>query len=887
MMASHIVGGEFELLYLQGNQYRLNLIYYFDVNNNGFNQPPELSEPTLTAYIYRKSNNVRMMPVTLRFSEKTNVGYTQPGCSQGEVKTDKLIYTAVITLPAASFNDPGGYYVAWERCCRNYTIANIFSQNPQILGGTSAGQTFYLEFPAVVKNGVPFINSSPHLFPPLNDYACPNRPYYVDFAGVDDDGDSLVYTFTTPLNTHTSEAIPVVPLSAPYPLISWRPNYDLDHITKGNPDMHITKEGLITVTPPSSIGLYVFAVKVEEYRNKEKIGESRRDFQMLVVDCKTANPPKIVGKKLTDASFTYDGAMNVTFSNQVSDENRCIEVQVSDPDSSRPEEKLSENIRIRVVGLNFKNPKLNQVLPAEVTAKLINGSTKDFRICFPKCPFLKSGFYQIGIIAMDDACSLPLLDTLKVNVYVEPPVNRDPYFVAPVPTSAQINEGDQRSFPFEIRDDDGDELVVYWLAEGFKLEDVGMKVTITDKQNGMVKGVVTWDAFCDRYDFTKRTSFRIKILVDDTDLCKINDPVAAAYNLSILLPGNADPIIDTDLTANPMEIEVNALQRKIYQSLNFKVTASDLVDNDFLTLRMIPVGFKPADYGISFQKKQGAGLLSSDFAWNLACNKFDLAKKDQFEFMFVAVDSTNKCRLRKADTLRIKIKIAPPDNYAPQLIVVNKNPQVVLTNNQLNVTLGQQIILDIQATDKDTTPQRDSVTMELKDKGGDIPPKGYVFANAKGLGDVISTFSWNPECTIFENDVYENNYTFQFYVKDNKCMNAKADSVTIAIQIKDVDQHNESFDPINVFTPNDDGINDYYAMELKDMATGQLISILPPDNCISHFEMIQIVNRWGNTVYESRERDFKWRAKDQAAGVYYYRIKYNDREFKGPISLRN
>ena len=80
----------------------------------------------------------------------------------------------------------------------------------------AAGQTFYLEFPPVVKDGQPFINSSPRLFPPLNDYACPRKPYYVDFAGVDDDGDSLVYSLVTPLSTHSIIAIPPL-LPAPYP----------------------------------------------------------------------------------------------------------------------------------------------------------------------------------------------------------------------------------------------------------------------------------------------------------------------------------------------------------------------------------------------------------------------------------------------------------------------------------------------------------------------------------------------------------------------------------------------------------------------------------------------------------------------------------------------
>ena len=54
-------------------------------------------------------------------------------------------------------------------------------------------------FPRSLKTDNHFINSSPRLFPPLNDYACPRKPYYVDFAGVDDDGDSLVYSLVTPL----------------------------------------------------------------------------------------------------------------------------------------------------------------------------------------------------------------------------------------------------------------------------------------------------------------------------------------------------------------------------------------------------------------------------------------------------------------------------------------------------------------------------------------------------------------------------------------------------------------------------------------------------------------------------------------------------------------
>ncbi len=53
-------------------------------------------------------------------------------------------------------------------------------------------------------------------------------------------------------------------------------------------------------------------------------------------------------------------------------------------------------------------------------AILTHGNTANFTICFSDCPFI-IGDAIIGVIAMDDACSLPLMDTLKVTVRIPPP----------------------------------------------------------------------------------------------------------------------------------------------------------------------------------------------------------------------------------------------------------------------------------------------------------------------------------------------------------------------------------------------------------------------------------------------------------------------------------
>ena len=327
--ASHIVGGEFELIHIAGNNYRLNLILYFDLAHGA----PGAKDADVTARIFRMSDNMPMMNVFLPLGPESLVSYSQPECSIGDLQTNKLIYTTTIFLSPDIFNHPSGYYITWERCCRNYTITNIFSEAPipgqQVI---YAGQTFYLEFPPVVKNGEPFIDSTPKLFPPLSDYACVGKPYYVDFTGSDDDGDSLVYSLVAPLNTKSAEALPPGgPRPRPYPEVTWRPGFSLDQVMGGSPDLEVSDAGLLTVTPTQE-GLFVFAVKVEEFRDGVKIGETRRDFQMLAVVCKTARPPIIKGKKLVDTDFAYQDNMNITFPHSIPNAERCIEVQVYDPD---------------------------------------------------------------------------------------------------------------------------------------------------------------------------------------------------------------------------------------------------------------------------------------------------------------------------------------------------------------------------------------------------------------------------------------------------------------------------------------------------------------------------------------------------------------------------
>ena len=96
----------------------------------------------------------------------------------------------------------------------------------------------------------------------------------------------------------------------------------------------------------------------------------------------------------------------------------------------------------------------------------------------------------------------------------------------------------------------------------------------------------------------------------------------------------------------------------------------------------------------------------------------------------------------------------------------------------------------------------------------------------------------------------------------------------MSVTFKVRSQEEAPFLPANIFTPNQDGQNDFF--ELPN---------LPRDYCGSSFAAIKIFNRCGTLVYESRERNFKWSGKDIAGGVYFYHIYYSDKLFKGTVTV--
>lgn len=203
-----------------------------------------------------------------------------------DINAVEVIRTANYTLPAASFNDPGGYYIVCQRCCRQTGIGNI--------NGNDKGFVFYLEFPPLSTN-----NSSPKFSKNDGQLFCVNRPATLDASATDSDGDQLEYSLVTPYIGYSSSSnLNPNGIAPPIAEASWTGSNNAASPLPTSGGMTINSStGQITFTP-TNVGKYSMTVMVKEKRGGVVIGAIRRDYTFDVWDCEAPAKP-IVYKKGT------------------------------------------------------------------------------------------------------------------------------------------------------------------------------------------------------------------------------------------------------------------------------------------------------------------------------------------------------------------------------------------------------------------------------------------------------------------------------------------------------------------------------------------------------------------------------------------------------------
>ncbi len=238
-----------------------------------------------------------------------------------EAPQDACLEEGTYTYTVELFPMTGGYYVVYQRCCRNNTIANILKPG-------ETGSTYFAKIPGPEEvTG----NSSARFkgFPPI--FLCATARFGWNAPAFDPDGDSLVYGFYNPFTggdpccpfigsphpTTPFVGCPSPPSSCnneagapPYQPVTYIAPFTAANPVDANPALTIDpKNGLIT-GKPKTVAQYVVGVMVKEYRNGKLINVLYRDLQFNIRPCVIA-----VSSDFADPEKKCQGT-TVTFTNQ-------------------------------------------------------------------------------------------------------------------------------------------------------------------------------------------------------------------------------------------------------------------------------------------------------------------------------------------------------------------------------------------------------------------------------------------------------------------------------------------------------------------------------------------------------------------------------------------
>ena len=643
-----------DLQYRQGSTYQFTLNLYFDARNGSAGA----LDNDLTVSIFEKGTNRRIQNLTLPLTANTLVNYTNPACATStSLITRRLVYSAPLDMPASVYASTNGYYAAVERCCRNNGISNI--ESPAV-----AGQTFYLEFPAVVRNGQPFRDSTPRIFPPLGDYACLGELFYYDFGGQDVDGDSLVYELSTPLNGNSTPGLPKPAVAEPQPYeeVRWNRGLSVLNQIPGRPTLTIdARTGRLQVLPTDE-GLFVFGIKCSEYRQRRKIGETRRDFQLKVIACPRNSPPNVSAAMPGTTRSYQPGRDTLRLRPGTS---RCITLRFTDPDVPS---RLSLSLR----PVNFPSSLLPSFSVTQGTVRSPGApDTLVSQLCFPNCFNSRGQVYLLDVIVADDGCSLPKRDTVRIAFTAIPDPNSAPLIVSNAALPLRARVGDLITFDVTGTDPDNDPLTLTLSGQGFQPANVGATLTQVVSGN-QVRGRFSWRVDCRavgrplyEFDFAVGAS-----PCGDAQTASLRIPIQIDYS-------NVAPTLVSSPPLVPSSVNLPVTIRRLPgDRFEATFTGTD-PDTNPLVLSATGNGFELADVGMSFQARNGNGQATATFRWDPNCSSLTLFN-NALDVTFRLAETT--CR-PEPQTRLVRFKLINPDTTAftpPNIFTPNNDP------NQLN-----------------------------------------------------------------------------------------------------------------------------------------------------------------------------------------------------------
>jgi len=314
---------------------------------------------------------------------------------------------------------------------------------------------------------------------------------------------------------------------------------------------------------------------------------------------------------------------------------------------------------------------------------------------------------------------------------------------------------------------------------------------------------------------------------------------------------NNRPVITTSLIDSPSIMYGDTLEFTVF---------GDDIDLDTLSLSGSGRNFGLGSLGFTFPTQTGIGSVKSILKFIPNC---EAVRQKQVTLDFIARDS--RCGVSNQTLYVVPVAIQSIPNNSP---TVSTN----LTDSVVEVILTQSKPTEVKFSVFGDDVDKEKIQLVAMSEGFDLKNVAMNFENKEGIGTVNSVFTWTPNCNLLAGK-NSNEFIVKFRTQDNAC-DQKQDTISVKFLLKDNLSAGNPLEPFNTFTPNEDGINDYFN-----------IGSIPEDNCKRQFVRFEVYNRHGKALFQTSDRNFKWTGDKEPSGDYFYALYFTDEIYKGVIHL--
>ncbi|MCH1611714.1 MAG: gliding motility-associated C-terminal domain-containing protein [Flavobacteriales bacterium] len=839
---SHNRGGEITYSHIGGLTYEFTITTCTDLGSaTGTDRPELFLDFDLGTPFAQRDTLTRTSEVPLSLNHKKN------------------IYVGIHT-----FTSTGTHRISLEDPNRNAGILNVWP------GGNSddvifALETFLIISPVLGASGGN--NSVQFTECPCPAIGCLNKPYCYNPMAYDPDGDSLSYELVVPLG---QDALPLL-LGSYYvfPDAIGGGNFTIDPVF-----------GTVCWNNPLMVGEFNFTILISEWRNGYKIGSVIRDIQLTINNNCINNPPDI--SPIEDTCIKAGSTLN-------------INIQGVDQDS--------DFISLTAAGLSFNLTNSPSTFSSVATNGIANGILQ----WNTNCSHIQQSSYPI-LIELEDNGIPVLSDYEAFNIEVRPPPITG-LIASPIGSSIHLIWDKaicSNALGYNVYKKLGSINTFEECCQSTNLSSYGVSLVHQSSSNSDTT-FIDFDSleigrsYC--YFVTGIYDFgQLESCPSDTACSTLQKEVAILTNVSVVVTDSLQGI-DSINWINPTELDTNQYQGPYH----YKITNS----NGNIIHQFSPKNFL-------YELENSYSTLNT--------NTVDTNRNYKVGLHYTYLNSDSLIGSSNPAT-SVHLRTVPNDNqielfwnenvpWNNEMYYIFRSDSIDGNYTLIDSTIGSyfldsgltnriQYCYYIKSIGEYTDPSIISPLINLSQKACDVPfdftPPCPPSLTLQGDCDLeINTLNWtnpNNSCsddalsyslyfTPFLDSTYSlinffdniEDTTFQHQNQYNG-----VNSIAGCYYLTATDSmiyNNESlpsdtvcFDNCpnymfpNIFTPNGDGINDYF-------------QAIMPIKYIDNIELY-ILNRWGEVVFKTIDPEFLWDGtaeetkQDCPSGTYYFQCLVN------------